>query len=407
MVRKIDTADFRRATRSTPRDVNRQILMNLVWEHQPISRADLARRMRVGRGMVTSLVTELLEEGALYEGATGASSRGRKPKLLHVRVHDRCVVAVDVRFSRTYLMLGDFGGRQIGFETVETRPSPADLVSDLAERIGRMLDVHGVRDDCEGIGVVVPGMVDRRTGRVLSSPQLEWQDVEIRDALASATGLPVHIENAAVGCAFAHMWLGPRGNSDTRNFVYVTVSDGVGAGVVVNGEIVRGHDHTAGEFGHLLLSVDGPRCSCGRTGCLEAYTSNLATLSRYLDLDLSRAGDRARLRESTFTVEDLIARARSGDAEARWALDETARYLGLGLVGIIHALNPARIIVGGEIAEAWDLVEPAIRERIKERALTPPAALTPLVPDPGWNHPRLRGALALIIAPVFAVPRLG
>ena len=103
-MRKIDTQNFQRATRTTPRRINRSIVLNLVREHQPISRADVARRMGVGRGMVTSLVDELLAEGAIVEGETAESPRGRKPKLLHVRTHDRYVIAVDVRFTRTYLM---------------------------------------------------------------------------------------------------------------------------------------------------------------------------------------------------------------------------------------------------------------------------------------------------------------
>lgn len=406
-MRKINTRDFRRATRSTTRAINRQIVLNLVRDHQPISRADLARKMRVGRSMVTSLVNELLKDGALEEGEIAESRRGRKPKLLHLVDDNAFVIGVDVRFSRTLVMLGDFGGRQLALETFETRFNPDELVDELVERINRLLKIHQVKTRCRGIGLVVPGMVDRTTGRILSSPQLEWRDVDVRDRLAAATRLPVHIENAAVACAFAHVWLGPRTTHDTDNFVYVTVSDGVGAGVVVNGEIVRGHDNTAGEFGHLPLSLDGPRCSCGRLGCLEAYTSNLATVARYLELDLSSREALKRLQKSGVTVDDVIARARRDDAKAKSALRETARYLGHGLVSIIHALNPGRIFVGGEITDAWDLIEPVMRESVTARALTPAAAATPIVPESRGSQARLRGAVALIVAPMFAAPRIG
>ena len=115
-MRKINTRNFRRATRTTAREVNRQILLNLVREHQPISRADLARRMNIGRGRVTALVNELIDEGAVYEGETVDTVRGRKPKMLHIRTHDRLVVAADVRFSLTYLMLSDFAGTQIALK---------------------------------------------------------------------------------------------------------------------------------------------------------------------------------------------------------------------------------------------------------------------------------------------------
>src|SRR5438270_5600729 len=118
-MRKINTHSFVRATRSTPREINRQIVLNLVREHQPISRADLARRMSVGRGMVTSIVSELLDEGSIYEGTTVDAPRGRRPMMLFLRTQDRFVIAVDVRFSRTYLMLSDFSGEPIALETFD------------------------------------------------------------------------------------------------------------------------------------------------------------------------------------------------------------------------------------------------------------------------------------------------
>src|SRR5215813_2717007 len=327
-MRKINTRSFVRATRSTTRDINRQILLNLVREHQPVSRAELARRMRVGRGMVTSLVAELLTDGSIYEGVTVDAPRGRKPMMLHVRTKDRLVVAVDVRFSRTYLMLTDFSGAPLALETFETVVEPAALVAALGERIPRLLKAHNAEGKCNGVGLVVPGMVDQRTGRVLNAPQLGWRDVDVRTALANATGFEVHIENAPIACALAQMWLGERGGEAPRDFVYVTVSDGVGAGVVVNGEVVRGHNNTAGEFGHVPVDPNGPTCLCGNRGCLEAYTSNLATVSRYLGHEFSPIVARELLQASGIAVNDVIARARAGDARANAALLETARYLG-------------------------------------------------------------------------------
>src|SRR5438093_6294753 len=312
-VRKINTRDFRRATRSTPRQVNRQILLNLVREHQPISRADLARRMRIGPGIVTTLVDELLEEGSVYEGASAEapptplpppSSRGRRPKMLYVRARDRLVVAIDVRFSRTYLLLSDFSGTQIALETFGPIFSPEALLDQLARRVRTLLRTHGAEGRCEGIGMVVPGMVDRAGGRVLNAPQLGWRDVEIRSGLAERTGLPVHVENAPAACALATIWLAP----------------GAGGGA---------------------------------------------------------------------------------------AVEETGRYLGLGLSVIINALNPEQIIVGGEITSAWALVEPAIRAETQRRALTHEAAVTPVIPEPPGSLPRLRGAIALVTSPLFAAPQVG
>jgi N-acetylglucosamine repressor len=405
-MRKINTRDFKRATRTTAREVNRQILLNLVREHQPISRADLARLMTVSRGMVTELVNVLIREGLVYEGTTATAPRGRRPTLLHVRTRDRYVIGVDIRFSRIFILLSDFAGRQLAVESFETVTDPPALVAKVAARVNRLLEEHGVAAECEGVGVVIPGMVERRTGRILNAPQLGWRNVDIQDALSAATRLPVFIDNAPTACALAHLWLGPRGEEGADSFVYVTVAEGVGFGLVVNGQVVRGFANTAGEFGHIPINASGPACLCGARGCLEASASNLATLGRYLGYDLGQKESREALRESSFTIHDPIAKARAGDARALECLRESGHFIGLGLSVIVNGLNPARIYVGGEIAQAWDLISDAVIAPIRERALTETAANTQIIPEPGSEHPRLRGATALVVAPTFAAPQI-
>ena len=406
-MRKIDPRNFQRATRTTTKEINRQIVLNLVREYQPISRADLARRMEVARAIVTPLVNELIEQGLLVEGATGASPRGRKPTLLHVRAHDRLAVAVDVRLSETQLMLSDFSGRSLATELLPTPEDPDELVLALAGRIRRLLDAHAAAGDCEGVGLVVPGMVDHVTGRLVNAPTLGWRDVDLRGALELAVGLPVHIERDAVACALAQMWMGQGAVNGAESFAYVTFSDGVGAGLVMGGHVVRGHRDAAGEFGHIPLSLDGPACLCGSRGCWEAYTSNQAVVARYLGRDLATRDSYAQVRGTRLTVADVVARARAGDGAALAALESTGRYIGVGLAAIVNALNPARLVVGGEIAAGWDLIRPTVLAALQERTLTQGTAATPVIPEPHDPQTRLRGAAALVVAPVFAAPIVG
>jgi N-acetylglucosamine repressor len=407
-MRKINTRDFHVATRTTSRDINRHIALNLIREHQPISRADLARRMTMTRGVVSVLVQELIAQGLIYEGATGEAARGRKPTFLHIRTHDRLVVAVDVRFTKTYLMLCDFAGRQLAIESYDTVFSIPEFVKDLAARIRKLLKRQGQGFTCEGIGLVVPGMVDQRTGKILNAPALGWKDVDIRTKLSGATGLSVHIENTGRASALAQLWLERGEATGGHNFVYIGVSDGVGLGIVINGELLRGRDHIAGEFGHMPINLDGPLCMCGSNGCWEAYTSNLATLSRYFGWNLSKRSPKLLkdAERSSFTVPDLVARARNGDSKALAAVMATGRYLGLGIATIINVVNPDCIYLAGEITTAWDLIQDTVRQAITERALTEAAARTPLRVTSAQEHPRLRGAAALIAAPTFAAPRV-
>lgn len=174
---------------------------------------------------------------------------------------------------------------------------------------------------------------------------------------------------------------------------------------MINGELIRGKHNTAGEFGHVPLSIDGPPCSCGANGCWEAYISNLATLSRYFGRKITRQNPQTD-ETKDFTIEDLIVRARGGDSKALTALNSTARYLGLGMASIINAVDPSRIYLGGEITEAWDLIEPQVREAIRERTLTGELGAAAIRIVPATEHPRLRGAVALVTAPAFAAPKV-
>jgi len=404
-MRKINPHDFKVARRGTSREINRQIALNLVRAHQPISRADLARLMNVRRGVASLLVGELLTEGLIFEGAVGeAIGRGRRPTFLFIDSRQRCVVGVDIRASRTFIMVTDLMGHQLGSVTsFQTSREIGPLTQELARRIKQILADYKEIGACEGIGVSVPGMVDPAAGVVLHAPTLGWRDLNLRDPLAAAVGIPVHIENSGKACALAQLWATRTDMVASGNSVFVSVSDGVGVGIVVNGEVLRGRHNTAGEFAHVPLSIDGPRCACGATGCWEAYISNLATLSRYFGSDLTDPKPQS-VEDASLTVEDLIARARTGEAKALAAINSTARYLGLSLASIINAIDPSRIYIGGEITTAWGLIEPIVRSGLRERTLTDFGGATEVRVVPAEDNPRLRGAVALVAAPAFAAP---
>lgn len=405
-MRKIDPNNFTLAKRGTSREINRQIALTLIRTHQPVSRADLARLMETNRANVTFLVNELLDESLIREGAQGSQKvRGRKPTFLYLNSQNTRAVAVDVRATRTYLMVTDSIGKPTGdivsFPTVH---EPEKFVEQLSRQIRNL--VGGDLERCDGIGIVIPGIVDQKSGLVVNAPTLGWRQVNILRPLERALdGVPIHLENSGKACALSQIWSTRGDRLNNSDIVFVSVSDGVGVGVVYNGELVRGRHNTAGEFAHVPLSIDGPQCACGAHGCWEAYISNLATLSRYFGRNVGGRKPKA-LDVADFTIEDLIVRARGGDSKALTALHSTARYLGLGLASIINAVDPTRIYIGGEITEAWDLIKAEVHDAIKERALTAELGETPLHLVPAVEYPRLSGAVALVTAPLFAAPRV-
>jgi N-acetylglucosamine repressor len=410
-MRKINTRNFRLATRQTQREVNRRILLNLIREYEPISRAELARRMNVRRGAVTLLVRELIETGVVHETGAAAVVRGRRPTMLSVRTGGRMIIAADVRPLQTFLALADLGGRIVARETIETPESADRLPELLGDGVDRLLQRHApgttIANDCQAIGIVVPGMIDRKSGRLIYAPRLGWRDVELRTLVSSRLGLKAYIESAPIACALARLWLAPDETRSINSFAYVHISDGVGVGLVLNGEPVRGDTHSAGEFGHITIEFDGPECVCGRRGCWEALTCNSTTIARYASRVTGESRANGRPRSGGIAIGEVVRRAALGEPAAVETIVEAGRDIGRGLALVVSAFNPGRIYVGGEITAAWSLLERPIREALSEGAITREAKETAVVPDGSPAEYRLQGAVALVTAPTFAAHAVG
>jgi predicted NBD/HSP70 family sugar kinase len=400
-VRRISPTSFRIARRGTSREINRQIALNLIRSKQPVSRAELARLMGVRRGIVSRLVDELLEAGLVFEGAKGESRRGRKPMHLHIETRRRCVVAVDVSASHTSLMATDLVGHPlVDAAAFPTRRRPALVVKDVAAAIARLLAERPDLGTCAGVGVAVSGLVDP-AGRLRFSPTLGWREVDLASPLREALRLPVVVENSTKACILGQVWA-VRGDAPVEGPVaFVNVSDGVGVGVAVDGKLLRGAHNTAGEFGHVPLNMYGPPCSCGQRGCWEAYVSKRAVIARYRGTDPSWPASEE---TASVTIEHILARARAGEGRALETLRETGFCLSRGLATIVKAVDPRRIYVGGEITAAWDLLVPTLREGLRADDVVRESGEPEILPVPLGEHPRLRGAAALIHTRAFAAP---
>ena len=405
-MRRISPTGFRIARRGTSREINRQIALNLVRSRQPISRADLARLMGIRRGAISRLVEDLIRTKQVFEqdfkSEDNGGKRGRKPRLLYIETRRHCAVAVDISAARTMLQVVDpLGEPLLQMEELPARPRPESLVRELARHIRRLLSAHPEVGHCLGVGVAIAGLVDPERGRLRYAPTLGWRDVDIRRPLEAAIKLPVALENSVKACVLAQVWAA-RGHAPVDGPVaFVNASDGVGVGIAIDGQLLRGAHNGAGEFGHISLTLDGPLCSCGQRGCWEAYVSVRAIVARYLGRTLSWPDS---AKPSKMTIAGIVARARAGEPRAIETLRETGEYLGRGLATITKAIEPRRIYMSGEITDAWDLVLPAVQQAMRDQALTPELADYEIIPVGLGEHPRLRGAAALVTSPAFAAP---
>jgi len=394
-VRKIDLTNFRLATSGTARDINRRIALNIIRRHQPMSRADLARRSGLQRSTVSAIIDQLIDEGWVTEGASAVSARGRRPRFLHLNVERAGIVAVDLRPGSTRVGLAGLDARFVMQTDWPTPARPEEFARKLARTVTTFRGAHPEMV-YEGVGVSLPGRVDE-SGALMFAPNLGWGRVNLRQLLESTLDLPVAFENAANACALAELWFG-RQPDDVKHLVAVTVAEGIGVGLLLNGQLYHGTDRLAGEFGHLTLDESGPPCSCGKRGCWEQYASNTAALMHYLG-DTARA---AREGGKAPTFEELLRLANSGDARAVETIERMARYLGIGLAPIVTGLAPQVLVIIGAITGAWARVGPIIEDTIRRRSM--PLVRTHIVPTDPATQPRLRGAVTLVVQQHFVVP---
>ncbi len=387
-MKKIDLNNLQAASSGTARDINRRIVLNLIRSRQPISRADVARSSGLQRSTVSNIVDQLIGEGWVVEGSMGRLPRGRRPIYLKLN-NRRAIIGVDIRPTKTVVATADINGHIDFQEVLPTPPDQGRAVRLLSRSLRALIRSRpGVSFD--GIGVSIPGRIDLKSKKLCFAPNLHWRRLDLRTPLTRATGLEVELENAANACALAEVWFGP--NDSTRDLVVVTVSEGIGTGLFMNGQLAQGPNGMAGEFGHIMIETDGPLCGCGNRGCWETLASNRAALRYY-----TQSG--ARNKDLTYT--ELLALVERGSAKALRALERQAELLGRGLRMLAAGLAPAAIVIVGEITNAWNRVAPLIERAVTACPLPGPAPR--IQPAHDGETARLRGTVALVLQKHFAV----
>src|SRR3979409_965766 len=339
-MRKIDLNDFRVATSETARNINRRIVLNLIRSHQPISLAYLARHSGLQRSTVSVIAEQLIDQRWVTEGADGHPLRGRRPRFLHLNKERVGVIGINIRPATTTVALADLDANFVAQESIPTAPNPEQFIGDLVPRLRNLIKMRP-EITCEGIGVSLPGRVDLVSQRLVFAPNLGWSDLDLKTPLEQATGLSVELENAANSCALAEIWFGQQAEG-VRNLVAITVSEGIGTGLILNHQLIQGSSGMAGEFGHTAIVQDGLECRCGNRGCWEVYASNSAAVRYYLQsASPVRGGKNGSVAGGPApTFDDLLRLAEQGDPKADEAIRLMADYLGRGLALLVTGLAP-------------------------------------------------------------------
>lgn len=390
------------------KSLNRSIILNTIREKGPISRAEIAKMTKLTPPTVSNIVKELLETQLVIESNQGVSRGGRKPTMLVINARNFYLIGLDVGPSDIRIIMTDLNANIV--EELET-DIPSDVTNDglihlMKTSVYSLLKKRPMdQEHMIGIGVGMHGMVDVEKGVSLFAPNLHLRDIPIKAALEQEFKMLVKVENDARAMALGEAWFG-NGNG-AESVVCVNVGRGIGAGIIINGKLFHGEHFLGGEIGHMTIDIDGPPCSCGNSGCLQAIAagpviSEKAARAIAMGRE-SLLSDLVQGDLNQINGEKVYQAAKAGDELSKEILTETGRFLGVGLTNLIHTLDPDRIVVGGGVSNSGEFILDPIKKTIEQRALTSSAKKTDIVLSKLGEHATAIGAVSLLLVELFAM----
>lgn len=379
-------------------------VLELIWHHDGITRADIARSTGLARSTVSGTVGELLETGLVVETGDVASGGGRRAVTLSVNAGARVILGVDIGASHVSVVLTDLRGRPLHWaeEACPVRDDPDRTV----QVLGRLAEAAlaseaGKAAPLLGIGVGLPAPIDHsRPPAPAASVLPAWQGHTGLADLAEHLDVPMELENDAnLGALAEHWW----GQSDgIRDFTFIKVATGVGAGHIVKGEIYRGSAGVAGEIGHVTIDPSGEPCVCGNRGCLTTFVGTRALMEDVR----RRASDHpeSELARGEPTLERLVEATRRQDPVALAVVEEAGRHLGDAISGLVNLMNPAEVVLGGGLTQVGDALLEPVRREVARRTLVASALTTRIRASSLGERDVALGAAALVLARALAAP---
>lgn len=359
---------LKKATRQHTKDHNSHLVLQTIYDSGEISRADLARLTRLTRTTVSDVVSGLIDQGLVGEVGQAPAEVGRTPTLLSILDNSRHIVAINITASELQGAVVNLRGG------IRHRAKISHIDGDGAAVLDRLLPfIDGLigvaHSPLLGIGVSAPGLIDATNGIVRQAVNFGWQDLPLRDLLQARYSLPVYIANDGHTVALAEYMFGRRQNA--ANLVAIKVGQGIGAGIVLQGQLLVGDEYGAGEIGHVVVEENGLPCKCGNAGCLETVASIPAIVHRAQLLAQHDPGSLL-LRFTTsseITLDTVLQAFQAGDPAVRQIIVTIGRYLGIGVANLIAALGIRHVVITGRIAPFGQVLCDSIRQEVRRRVL--------------------------------------
>jgi predicted NBD/HSP70 family sugar kinase len=340
---------------------NLSSIFKAIRKQGPISRIELTEITGCSAGTVSNHVRTLIKKGFVIETKKGISSGGRKPIQLMINPHKAYIFSIEIEVNQIKIVMFD-----LEIKVVMKSIIPIIYKDDYRKTLEQVfLEMDKMReeknlklDNLLGIGVAVPGLIDKEKGILEFAPNLGWKNVYILEIFKDKFNLPVILDNEAKAAAIGEReFIYPK----MDNMVFISINEGIGCGIILHGELYRGASGNAGEFGHIIIDTNGPECHCGNKGCWETLASESYIVNRYLKLSNSN---------KELTKKEIYQLGKSGDKEVMEIFNETGRNIGIGLVNIVNGLSPELLVIGGGIVEIKDYIYEEIIKKLKESALS-------------------------------------
>lgn len=383
-----------RGNRDLIRSINRSILLNVIKTEGEVSRVALAHITGLSPATVTTITGQLIQEGLVFEKATGDSTGGRPPIMLALNPRGGFVIGIKLMEGKAVGAITDLNASILAKDAIDLPDTQVNTsVETLVTLVNRLVQQGGIKKkQLMGVGIGLAGVVDFAQGIVKQNPIFGWKNVNLRELLESRMRVPVYIDNDVNTLTLGEKWLEPGKPED--DFIVITLGRGIGMGIVINGQIYRGKGGGAGELGHIMVDPNGPRCDCGRQGCLETLLSDRALV----------AEAQQKVSADVRDLDDLIARMKAGDQNAALIFTRAGKLLGHQIANLVNLFDPKLIIISGEGIRMGDVFFSAVRSTFNEGVMPGLAEDTEIRVNSWGDDIWALGAASLVIAEIFISP---
>jgi predicted NBD/HSP70 family sugar kinase len=387
-------------------ELNMSIILKTIRHHGPISRSEIARKNKISPTTVTAAVRRLLWKGLVYEDGVGGSSGGRKPVLLRFSLESRFIIGVAISNNAIIIADMDLAANPRKQESFSIHNLTGESFIDyFLKSIGHFLEKYSDLSKCVGISIISPGTIDIDSGIIYKNTKLKLENLHLKEIVEKRFSLKTWLENDANAIALAEKQFGAY--KKYNNLVYITIGDGVGAGIIVNGSIFRGCSGVAGEFGHITIDINGIDCDCGNRGCLENYV-NWSTIYTKVLSSVANGKDTLMLEFTKGNINQVThsifrKALKEDDKLAKAIMEETAGYLAAGIVSLVNLINPDIIILGGKVAYDNYFLLSRVKELVFKRALDSLADKLKICPTSLGEDFRITAAASIPLQEMFQI----